>query len=201
MRHEALLLSLWLVWRKLNICFTLPSSSRYNAGRILTKLIQTSELHCGNPDPHGKAPCQDKFGLCHVVPSPSCGAAANSANGRTIGYYQASNTRDRLCDRVTPSQINTTGLTHLYFAFAKVDSKSFAVITGNDGDIARYKEFTKLQSSSLKTWIAIGGFDLAILALRVIHGKTSNNFCHVFLCLLGVIYARLKAIEPPSSSH
>lgn len=119
---------------------------------------QTDELHCGNPDPNGKAPCQEKFGLCNIVPSHS---GAGSTNGRTFGYYQASNTRDRLCDRVSPSQVITTGLTHLYFAFAKIDPASFAIVPGTDGDADRYTEFAKLQSSSLKTWIAIGGFDFS----------------------------------------
>ena len=96
-----------------------------------------------------------------MIPAPSCGAGSGSANGRTIGYYQASNTRDRLCNRVSPSQINTGGLTHLYYAFAKIDPHNFATIPANDGDTDRYPEFTKLQSSKLKTWIAIGGFDFS----------------------------------------
>lgn len=74
---------------------------------------------------------------------------------------ESSNTRDRLCDRVSPSQIDTTGFTHLYFAFAEIDPKTYGVISVNGGDADRYEEFTKLQSSSLETWIAIGGFDFS----------------------------------------
>ena len=102
-----------------------------------------------------------QFGLCTVIPAPSCGAGSGSADGRTIGYYQASNTRDRLCNRVSPSQINTDGLTHLYYAFAKIDPNNFATVPANDGDADRYHDFTKLQSSKLQTWIAIGGFDFS----------------------------------------
>ena len=141
--------------RPASCCFSPPLKL------YVLKSKQTDEIHCGNPDPNGKAPCQEKFGLCKIVPSPSCSAGANSANGRTIGYYQASNTRDRLCDRVSPSHIDTSGLTHLYFAFAKIDPASFGIVPGNSEDIPRYEEFTKLQSSSLKTWIAIGGFDFS----------------------------------------
>ena len=54
-----------------------------------------------------------------------------------------------------------TGISHLYFAFAAIDPKNFAIAPGNDGDAALYPEFTKLQSSSLETWIAIGGFDFS----------------------------------------
>ncbi|KAL8637213.1 MAG: hypothetical protein Q9228_005493 [Teloschistes exilis] len=120
---------------------------------------ETSELHCGNPDPHGLSPCQDQFGLWHTVPPPTCGGG--SANGRTIGYYQASNTRDRLCNRISPSQIDISGLTHLYFAFAKIDPGSFVVVPDRAEDIPLYTAFTALKSSTLQTWIAIGGFDFS----------------------------------------
>lgn len=122
---------------------------------------QTDELHCGNPDPNGLTPCQGGFGLCDIIPPPACDTGATSAAGRSIGYYQASNTKDRLCQRTSPSQIDTAGLTHLVFAFAKIDPTSFAIVVGSDGDEDRYIEFNKLQSGSLKTWIAIGGFDFS----------------------------------------
>lgn len=120
---------------------------------------QTDELHCGDPDPNGLAPCQVGFGLCQIVPPPSCDPDPASANGRSIGYYQSSNTNDRLCNRIGPIQIVTTGLTHLYFAFAEIDHTSFAIVVANAEDEDRHVEFNKLQASSLKTWIAIGGFD------------------------------------------
>lgn len=106
-------------------------------------------------------PCQADFGLCEIIPPPACDPGAASAAGRSISYYQASNTKDRLCQRTSPSQIDTTGLTHLYFAFAKIDPTSFAIVVANGGDEDRYTEFNKLQSDSLKTWIAIGGFDFS----------------------------------------
>lgn len=76
-----------------------------------------------------------QFGLCTVIPAPSCDGGSGSANGRTIGYYQASNTRDPLCNRVSPSQIDTDGLTHLYYAFAKIDPNSFAIVPANDKSV------------------------------------------------------------------
>ncbi|KAL9595736.1 MAG: hypothetical protein Q9179_004865 [Wetmoreana sp. 5 TL-2023] len=99
------------------------------------------------------------FGLCHTVPPPTCGG--DSASGRTIGYYQASNTRDRLCDRISPSQIDADGLTHLYFAFAKIDPGNFAVVPDQAADIPLYTAFTARKTSTLQTWIAIGGFDFS----------------------------------------
>ena len=38
-------------------------------------------------------------------------------------------------------QINTDGLTHLYFALVKIDPKSCATVPGNDGDTERYADF------------------------------------------------------------
>ena len=121
----------------------------------------TDELHCGNPDPNSLAPYQAIFGLYQIIPPPSCAADANSTNGRSIRYYQASNTRDRLCSRISPSQIITTCLSHLYFAFAKIEPRSFVIAPDNNGDTALYHEFTKLQSPSSETWIAVGGFDFS----------------------------------------
>lgn len=45
----------------------------------------------------------------------TCGSNSNTASGRTIGYYQVSNLQ-RLCDTVTVSEIDTSGLSHLYAA-------------------------------------------------------------------------------------
>ena len=121
----------------------------------------TDEIHCGNPDPHRLTPCQEGFGLCQTIPAPSCGQGSGSSNERSIGYYQVSNTRDRLCNRISPSQINLDGLTHLYFAFARFDPASYHITPGNDGDVELYAEFNALQSTGVKTWIAIGGFDFS----------------------------------------
>ncbi|KAI9667656.1 MAG: hypothetical protein M1821_000473 [Bathelium mastoideum] len=107
---------------------------------------------------NGEAPCQEGFGLCEVVPPPSCGVGSGTTNGRTIGYYQASNVQDRLCNKVSPSQIVTDGITHLYYAFAAFDPNSYAIQRDNE---TLYKEFTALKNSNLQTWIAIGGFDFS----------------------------------------
>lgn len=122
-------------------------------------LIQTDEAHCGDLDPNGLAPCQEGFGLCEIIPPPSCAEGGGSTSGRTIGYYQASNVRDRLCNRISPSQIVLDGYTHLYFAFAEIDPQTFGVVPADPADVTLYTEFAALQTSSLQTWIAIGGFD------------------------------------------
>ena len=60
--------------------------------------------------------------------------------------------------KVKPSDINTTGYTHLNFAFASVDPASFVVVPANAADEELMLAFTALKTSSLKTWIAVGGF-------------------------------------------
>ncbi|KAI4274222.1 MAG: hypothetical protein LQ337_004074 [Flavoplaca oasis] len=121
----------------------------------------TSDVHCGNPDPNGLTPCQEGMGNCFKVPPPTCDPGAGSANLRTIGYYQASNTRNRLCNRISPANIDVEGLTHLYFAFAKISPTTYSIVPDNPGDVELYRPFTKLRSSNLETWIAIGGFDFS----------------------------------------
>ncbi|KAH6671248.1 glycoside hydrolase superfamily [Halenospora varia] len=123
----------------------------------------TTEQHCGNPDPNGLTPCQAGFGLCKVVPPPSCGKGTGSTKGRKIGYYQASNVRSRVCNKITPQQIVTTGFTHLYFAFAKFDPTSYTMVPSDPGDVDLYSQFTALKTSTLKTWIAVGGYDFSDL--------------------------------------
>ena len=95
------------------------------------------------------------------VPPPTCDPGAGSANLRTIGYYQASNTRNRLCNRISPANIDVEGLTHLYFAFAKISPTTYSIVPDNPTDVELYRPFTKLRGSTLQTWIAIGGFDFS----------------------------------------
>ena len=129
-----------------------------------THTMQTSELYCVNGDPQGKTlPCQQGFGSCEVKKGRTCGSDSGTTNGRTIGYYQGSNTRDRFCNKIQPSQIDSKGYTHLYYAFASIDPNSYAVVPGNAADVALYTEFTALKSRGLQTWIAVGGFDFSNL--------------------------------------
>jgi chitinase len=96
------------------------------------------------------------------VGPPSCAVGGGSTSGRTIGYYQSWNVRTRACNKVTPKQLNTTGYTHLYYAFASIDPVTFQVTPAHPDDDAMMKEFTSLsRTGNLKTWIAIGGFDFS----------------------------------------
>lgn len=113
---------------------------------------QTTETYCGNADPQGATlPCQAGFGSCEVKSGRTCGVGSGTTNGRTIGYYQGSNTRDRLCNHIYPSDIASNGYTHLYYSFASIDPNSFAVTPADPADVALYSEFAALKSRRLQT--------------------------------------------------
>ncbi|KAF2014747.1 glycoside hydrolase family 18 protein, partial [Aaosphaeria arxii CBS 175.79] len=103
--------------------------------------------------------CQKNFGTCGIPAKPSCGQIANSAtNGRHIGYYQGWNVRTRDCDKVWPSQLSTSGLTHLVYAYASIDDQTFQIKPDHPADADLYHQFTALKTDRLKTWIAVGGW-------------------------------------------
>jgi hypothetical protein len=122
----------------------------------------TEAVHCYDPEPqYGKTPCQTGYGACAITPSPTCGKGSRTASGRRVGYYQGWNSRERACDKVLPGQINTRGLTHLFFAFAFFDSTTFQIMPMHQEDIKLYGDFTSLKRNGLQTWIAIGGVSLS----------------------------------------
>ncbi|KAK8078992.1 hypothetical protein PG994_002799 [Apiospora phragmitis] len=123
----------------------------------------TTESYCHNADPlHGTLPCQAGYGSCSITGRPSCAEGSGSTNGRTVGYYQSWNVRDRVCNKVAPDQLNTTGYTHLFYSFASIDPATFKIAPAHSDDPEMMREFTKLSSGGkLQTWIAIGGFDFS----------------------------------------
>ncbi|KAK3208706.1 hypothetical protein GRF29_77g1643686 [Pseudopithomyces chartarum] len=134
----------------------------------------TTDIYCTNGDPeHNSLPCQKGFGSCEVKKGRKCGVGSGTTNGRTIGYYQGSNTRDRLCNLIYPADIDTKGYTHLYYAFASINPESFSVVPADSGDPELYTQFTALKSKGIKTWIAVGGFDFSD-ADKPTHGTWSK---------------------------
>ncbi|KAI2629291.1 putative class V chitinase [Hypomontagnella submonticulosa] len=108
------------------------------------------DLFCGNG-------CQEGFGSCGPPKTPSC--AGNSAITRRIGYYESwANTRT--CDKRSPDDLDLTGITHLNFAFAFFDPKTYQISPMDSNSGSLYNKFTGLKSkkSSLQTWISIGGW-------------------------------------------
>ncbi|KAH7304503.1 glycoside hydrolase superfamily [Rhexocercosporidium sp. MPI-PUGE-AT-0058] len=122
----------------------------------------TTEVYCKNADPiHNTLPCQAGYGGCSMYPAPKCDPRKHSSSGRTVGYYQSWNVRQRQCNTKTPKQLDTTGYTHLFYSFAFIDPVTFHITAAHADDEAMMKEFTSLAKTGLQTWIAIGGFDFS----------------------------------------
>ncbi|KAI0201413.1 glycoside hydrolase superfamily [Astrocystis sublimbata] len=119
----------------------------------------TTEAHCIEVNEFTK--CQEGYGLCEIIRPLLCGEDSGTANGRSVGYYLASNSRNRICNRITPDHIQTNGYTHLFFSFASIDSVSFLVKPWEKEDISLMTAFTQLKTSTLQTWIAVGGYDFS----------------------------------------
>lgn len=120
----------------------------------------TATDHCVGPNQWSL--CQEGFGKCEVIRPTEYGPDSGTAtNGRTIGYYQSWNTRNKACHRVWPSQIKKEQYTHLYFAFASIDPVTFHITPAHSADVALMTEFTALKGPNLQTWIAVGGYDFS----------------------------------------
>ncbi|KAF1937697.1 hypothetical protein EJ02DRAFT_356176, partial [Clathrospora elynae] len=63
----------------------------------------------------------------------------------------------RVCNKIKPSQINTAGLTHLYYSFVFFHPTTFEITPMKEANVPLYKEFTDLKTDKLRTWVAIGG--------------------------------------------
>ncbi|KAF3032483.1 hypothetical protein E8E12_000430 [Didymella heteroderae] len=78
---------------------------------------------------------------------------------RNIAYYE-SWAMTRACDKVSPEDLDLTGLTHVNFAFAFFHPETFEIapMDANAGKL--YSRFTDLKSkfTGLQTWIAVGGW-------------------------------------------
>ncbi|KAK4120516.1 hypothetical protein N657DRAFT_625063 [Parathielavia appendiculata] len=117
---------------------------------------------CHNADPlRGTLPCQAGYGSCYISGTPSCPYGGGSTNGRMVGYYQSWNVRNRVCNKVAPRDLNTTGYTHLFYSFASIDPATYRIAPAHADDQAMMREFTSLAKDGLQTWIAIGGFDFS----------------------------------------
>ncbi|KAK3692975.1 family 18 glycosyl hydrolase [Podospora appendiculata] len=123
-------------------------------------LTEGRDSFCGSTNDfcNVDAGCQKDFGGCGPPNRPSCGSGS-SANKRTIGYYE-SWASTRKCQAVTPEDLNLNGFTHINFAFAFFDPKSFEIAPMDSSSGALYSRFTALKDThrGLKTWISVGGW-------------------------------------------
>ncbi|KAH7116576.1 glycoside hydrolase superfamily [Dactylonectria estremocensis] len=121
----------------------------------------TTETHCIGPNKW--APCLKEYGKCEIIRPKTCGEGSGTSDKRMVGYYQASNFRNRACNRIYPKDIATDGYTHLYWAFATINPKSFGVEPWEEADKEHIRSFTALKGKgkNLQTWVAVGGYDFS----------------------------------------
>ncbi|KAM5345867.1 hypothetical protein ACJ41O_011728 [Fusarium nematophilum] len=119
---------------------------------------------------HTKCPlnvCCSKHGYCgttkdfcgkKTVNRPSCSSKAGPMR-RVVGYIEGwASTRS--CDKFTPSDIPDGIYTHINFAFASIDPKTFQIVPASSNDPGLYRELTRKKKvdPKLKVFIAIGGW-------------------------------------------
>ncbi|KLO78838.1 Uncharacterized protein LW93_4159 [Fusarium fujikuroi] len=118
---------------------------------------------------HTKCPlnvCCSKHGYCgttkdfcgkRTVNRPSC--SARGPMHRVVGYIEGwASTRS--CDKYSPSNIPDGVYTHINFAFASIDPKTFQIVPASSKDPQLYRELVRKKKidPNLKVFIAIGGW-------------------------------------------
>ena len=112
--------------------------------------------------------CCSKWGYCGAtaefcgdkkVKRPSCSVDSTEPIKRVVGYYEGWAAR-RSCQAYMPEDVPLGVYTHVNFAFASIDPRSYKVVPAQAEDIALYSRLTALkkQDSALKVFIAIGGW-------------------------------------------
>ncbi|KAG8361863.1 hypothetical protein FVEN_g217 [Fusarium venenatum] len=110
--------------------------------------------------------CCSKHGYCGTtkdfcgskkVKRPSC--SKDGEISRVIGYFEGW-ARTRPCEAFSPEQIPIGLYTHINFAFASIDPKTFEIKPDKDTDVRMYKRLTELKrlDPELKIYIAVGGW-------------------------------------------
>ncbi|KAF7171570.1 hypothetical protein CNMCM5623_003945 [Aspergillus felis] len=111
--------------------------------------------------------CCSKFGFCGTtsefcgskkVKKPSC-SLDDSTLDRVVGYYEGWGSR-RPCNAFWPERIPSGVYTHINFAFAAINPKTFEVGPAQSDDIDLLQRVTNLKriDPDLKVMIALGGW-------------------------------------------
>ncbi|KNG45018.1 glycoside hydrolase family 18 protein [Stemphylium lycopersici] len=112
--------------------------------------------------------CCSEHGFCgttvdfcgpNPVPHPQCDLSQRSADARTIGYYEGWNFQ-RPCGNMEPEDIPLGHWTHINFAFALINPKTFHIEDMDPDTGSRYGRVAALKERqpNLKIWIAVGGW-------------------------------------------
>jgi chitinase len=111
--------------------------------------------------------CCSKYGFCgttsefcgkETVRRPSCDEKKHTLK-RVVGYYESWSSR-RSCGQIYPEQIPDGVYTHINFAFATINPRTFEIQPADRRDISLYKRLTAMKRVDpfLKVYIAVGGW-------------------------------------------
>ncbi|KAH7354207.1 hypothetical protein B0T11DRAFT_357537 [Plectosphaerella cucumerina] len=111
--------------------------------------------------------CCSKFGYCGLtkefcgnkpVPRPQCSISSTPMR-RVVGYYEGWAT-GRACNQFTPETIPNGVYTHLNYAFASIDPKTFRIVPAASADPDLFRRLVRKKEidPNLKVFIAIGGW-------------------------------------------
>ncbi|KAM3071865.1 hypothetical protein ACMFMG_009720 [Clarireedia jacksonii] len=136
----------------------------------------TSSAYCINADPiGGTRPCQRGYGTCGTIQFPNCGAGSTTAShGRRVAYWQVASV-NRACNALPVSLIPTQGLTHLIFAFMAVSSNNYRVVPFDQTAVPFMHPFTALASTSLATYMAVGGSSMSAQVWSAMASNQTNR--------------------------
>ncbi|KAF2732666.1 glycoside hydrolase, partial [Polyplosphaeria fusca] len=133
--------------------------SANNNNKCPLNVCCSSSGNCGTDQDSCGSGCREDFGRCGTFSPKSCGMISGTAtNGRSVGVFDGWNINWRKCNVVHPKDLNTTGLTHLLWAYASIDPTKYTLVPSNESDTKFYKEFTDRKSKDLQTWISVGGW-------------------------------------------
>ncbi|BCR84335.1 uncharacterized protein ACHE_11737S [Aspergillus chevalieri] len=107
-----------------------------------------------------KHKCQSN---CVLDPKPPGGSAKGQTQSKVIGYYE-SWTHNKKCHQIAPSDLPVTEMTHLNYAFAYIDPKSYELVTMKDEipeSLFQKTVDTKQYNKNLKVWVSVGGWDFS----------------------------------------
>jgi GH18 family chitinase len=110
--------------------------------------------------------CCSKFGFCGTteefcgkkkVKRPSC--SKDGSLNRVVGYYEGWSP-SRPCHAFYPEQIPLGIYTHLNYAFASIDPKSFEIVVATESEKKLMTRLTDLKKidPNLKVFIAVGSW-------------------------------------------
>ncbi|ESZ90860.1 glycoside hydrolase family 18 protein [Sclerotinia borealis F-4128] len=117
----------------------------------------TTSAYCINADPiNNNAPCQRGYGACGLINFPNCAGSSTASHGRKVAYWQTGSAT-RICNALPISLVQTQDLSHLIFAFMSISPSTYKVIPFDNSVVSLMYPFTALASTTLATYMGVGG--------------------------------------------